>query len=175
MDELIQYSIPIRGLGNGVHEFEFHVDRAFFRQFEESPVAEGAIDLKMSLDKRPDLLILEFDFTGTVRTDCDRCLAEINLPVSGRQRLMVKFSEEQELEEAEVTYLSPEAQSLNVARYVYEFVILAIPMIKVYNCEEDEDQVCDQRMLNYLRGSEEQPTEKNTLLGEKLKNLRSNN
>ena len=152
MDGLVEYSIPVQGLGNGVHRFEFAIDGEFFRHFEESPIDAGAIAVRLDFDKRPDMYVMEFDFEGTIKAECDRCLAEIDLPISGKQHLLVKFSYETEAEEADVIYISPEAQRLHVARYIYEFIVLAVPMIKVYDCERDENPVCNEEMLAYLEG-----------------------
>lgn len=154
MDGLIEYSIPVKGLHTGAHTFRFRIDRSFFQHFEHSPVSDGDIDLSLSFDKRPDLFVLEFDFEGTVKTECDRCLATIDLPVSGHQRLLVKFSETEELEDAEVIYIHPDTQQLNVSKYVYEFIVLALPMIRVYDCENDENRQCNMEMLKYLEQNE---------------------
>lgn len=151
MDLLVSYSIPVRGLRAGTHEFAFRINREFFQAFEHSPVADGSIELTLRLDKRPDMYLLEFDFAGTLKTECDRCLASIDLPVRACERLIVKFSELEEVEEADVVYIHPEAQQLNVAKYIYEYVILAMPFVKVYDCENDPHRVCNEDMLRYLQ------------------------
>lgn len=158
MDGLIEYAIPVKGLSNGIHHFQFEIGEKFFEQFESSPVQQGKVDLALSFEKRTDLYIFEFSFSGSVKTECDRCLAGIDLPISGEERLIVKFSFEEEEEEAEVIYINPEAQQFNVARFIYEFIILAIPMIKVYDCEAEEQPPCNLEMLDYLNS--EAPSEK---------------
>jgi len=157
MEGLVEFSIPIKGLGDGIHRFDFHIDQSFFKHFENAPVEEGDIDLTFTLDKSPSMYVLEFDFEGTVKTACDRCLATIDLPISGSQQLLVKFSYEEQDEEAEVIYISPETKKLDVSKYIYEFVVLAIPMIKVYDCQEDENPPCNFDMLRYLEATEEAP------------------
>ncbi|MBK8042209.1 MAG: DUF177 domain-containing protein [Haliscomenobacter sp.] len=158
MSGLVPYSLPIQGLKIGIHEYEFHIDREFFEHFENSPVTEGDIDLTLILDKRPAMLLLEFDFEGTIRTECDRCLAEIDLPVDGVEQLVVKYSEETEQEEADVIFIHPESEHLNVAQFIYEYIVLAIPIIKVYDCWEENPPVCNQEMLKLL-DAQEQPNE----------------
>ena len=170
MDTLVQYTIPIKGLGPGVHEFDFHIDNDFFTHFENSPIQEGDLQLHLVFDKRADLFVLEFDFQGTVKADCDRCLAKIDLPIGNQQRLLVKFSLEEELEEAEVIYIHPEAQKLNVSKYIYEYICLAMPMIKVYDCDQEENRPCNEEMLGYLDNEEEENTDSNPIWDE-LKKL----
>ena len=176
MDMLIEYSIPVRGLRNGTHQFDFQVDRAFFSQFENSPVTEGNVKVAFTLDKRPDMFILTFDLAGTVQTDCDRCLALIDLPVADTQSLIVKLSEEEESEDADIVFVHPDIQHLNVATYVYEFIILAMPIIKVYDCESEINRPCNQEMLRYIQngnGNIETEADSNPLW-EELKKLNKN-
>ena len=150
MNGLIPFSLPIKGLRNGVHEFQYEVGAEFFAEFPESPVQDGKLSLKVILDKQPTLFVLDFNFSGTVRTDCDRCLAEIDLPIADRQQLIVKLSEENEVEDAEVIYIHPESSELNIGTFAYEFIILAIPMTRKYDCVADNYRQCNREMLDLL-------------------------
>ncbi len=180
MDPLITYSIPVKGLHNGIHQFEFQIDRLFFENFENSPIAESDILVKLEFDKRSDMYVLQFELEGTVRTQCDRCAADINLPIADSQRLLVKFSTEEEPEEADVIFINPEAQQLNVAKYIYEYICLAVPLIRVYDCESDDPRPCNEEALNYLSNGgqagepEEEEKEANPIWDE-LKKLSNKN
>ena len=158
MDTLEQYTIPVKGLGFGEHEFSFHIDRHFFKHFEQSPIKDGSIELSLIFDKRVDLFELQFDFEGTVLTHCDRCLDELDLQVADSQRLLVKLSLEDRVEEAEVVYISPDVSHLNVAKYAYEFISLAMPLIKVHENLED----CNPDMIAYLEGNNSQEQEEDS-------------
>ena len=154
MDTLLHFQIPVRGIGDGTHDFSFEIDDAFFRAFDASPVAGGDLTATLTFDKRPGLFVLDFAFAGTVRTDCDRCLAPIDLPIEGEQRLYVKLSHGQETpdeEDADIVVLPPDTDRVNVARYLYEYIILAIPLIKVYDCREEQPYPCNEEMLAYLQ------------------------
>ena len=180
MERLVEFSIPVKGLGNGPHQFRFRIDASFFENFEGSPVEEGNISVNLELDKRPDMLVLQFGFEGTVKTECDRCLASIDLPVSGTERLLVKFSLEEEAEDAEVVYIHPETQHLSVARYIYEFIILAMPMIKAYDCEKEVPRPCNEEMLRFLEGEQqsgqqEEESREDNPIWEELKKLTGDN
>ena len=181
MDPLITYSIPVKGLHNGIHQFEFQIDRFFFRNFENSPIAESDIQLKLELDKSSDMYVLQFDLEGTVRTQCDRCAADIDLPVSDSQRLLVKFSLEEQPEEAEVVYINPETPQLNVAKYIYEYICLAIPLFKVYDCENDNPRPCNEEALRFLNNGghteeeAEQEKEEPNPIWDELKKLSNDN
>lgn len=173
MDGLIEYTIPVKGLHHGIHQFDFQVDRNFFQHFENSPIADGNIDLTIFFDKRSDLYVLQFDFKGTIKTDCDRCLEEIDLPVCDSQRLLVKLSGASESDDPEVIYIDPESTQLNVAHFAYEYICLALPLIKTYDCENDENRVCNDEMLNYLEQREEKKPDvsDSNPIWDELKNL----
>jgi len=158
MSALKQFNIPIRGLKTGFHEYEFSIDQDFFSEFEGSPIQKGGFEVKFILDKREDMLVLTFDFKGSMSTDCDRCLANINLPMQANEDLIVKYADEAN-EEDVVIYISRETTELNVAKYLYESIILAMPVTNVYNCEEEKENVCDLEMLKYLENKAEKEQE----------------
>lgn len=150
MDALAAFRIPVKGLKNELHQFDFQIDSDFFKLFEGSPITEGKFDVRLLFEKRSDLYILTFKLDGTVRTECDRCLELINLPVRDEEQLLVKLTPEVQEEDAEVIYLSPEASELNVAQYIYEYICLAMPLNKVYDCQSDKNRPCNPEMLKYL-------------------------
>jgi uncharacterized metal-binding protein YceD (DUF177 family) len=177
MSALVEYSIPIKGIADGIHQFDYQIDQQFLQHFEESPITDAAVSVQLELEKKPGLFVLHFDISGTVKTNCDRCLADINLPISGKQRLLVKISTEAESEDPEVVYLHPEATRLKVADFVYEFVILTIPMIKTYDCEAEEDLPCNEELLDRLYTAEESEKDEESdanPIWDELKNFKSN-
>jgi len=95
------------------------------------------------------MLVLDFVLEGTVRTECDRCLATIDLPVKDQQQLIFKYAFE-EKEGPDVVYLLHETSELNVAKYIYEYICLAMPMIKVYDCKDENPSVCNDEVTQYL-------------------------
>ena len=164
MSALKRFNIPIRGLKTGFHEYEFSIDQDFFSNFEGSPIQKGKFEVKFILDKREDMLVLTFDFKGSTETECDRCLSNINLPMQGNEDLIVKYADEAN-EEDVIIYISRETTELNVAKYLYESIILVMPVTNVYDCEEEKENVCDLEMLEYLENKtaaeeqEEKPSE----------------
>ncbi len=174
MESLKHFSIPIQGLKEGVHLFDFQIDPVFFSHFEDSPIVEGNFAVKLSFDKRPDMLVLDFDLEGTVGTECDRCLANINLPVKDQQQLIIKYSLE-EKEEAEAVYILRGESELNVAKYIYEYICLSMPMIKVYDCENEDPSVCNDEVFDYLDrtvDSESDSTETSNPIWDQLKQIK---
>jgi len=150
MDTLKQFSIPIKGLKNGIHQFEFQLDTQFFQHFENSPIKDGQFEVKLEFDKRIDMFVLTFDTDGTIKANCDRCLENIDLPVQDQQTLIVKISEEDVLEEEDIIYILSSQSELNVAKFIYEYIVLALPLTNVYDCNSEENKPCNEEMLKHL-------------------------
>jgi len=146
MDALEHFSIPVSGLRDGSHEYDFSIDASFFQCFPESPIKDGSVAVHFIFEKKSDMYIMEFQLDGTVRTPCDRCLEEFDLPIEADETLLVKF-DEKEWEDADIIYVLKDAPRLNVAKYIYEFIILAVPISKTH---DDADESCDPEMLKYL-------------------------
>ena len=153
MDPFLPYSIPIQGLKLGVHRFKYILDSAFFRHFEDSPITEGVIEADLQLDKRSDMLLLDFHLKGYVNAACDRCTAPIRLPVEDERQLVVKYGDAEGEEEDEVVFISREAPEFNVAPYLYEFDVLALPITNTYDCASDPNPPCNFDVLKYLENS----------------------
>jgi len=151
MDALLPFSIPVSGLKEGVHRYAFQVDEAFFAAFEGSLLKRAAVEVDLELDKRPSLLLLTFRMQGWIEVECDRCLGAFQLPLEEEHELMVKYAEEVS-DQAEVMYIRRDAFELNLAKQVYDFLHLSIPMHTTHDLVE---QACDPEMLRYLRDTEE--------------------
>jgi len=149
MDTLVEYLIPIIGLKIGSHSFDFQVDNAFFANFPDSLIEEGSFKVRLDIDKRLDLYEMNFSYEGTTKTACDRCLATVDFPIKGNSRMIVKFAEEF-TEDVDVIYIPIKTETLNVAKYIYEYLSLSVPYIKTFDCEAEEKQPCDTEMLAFL-------------------------
>ena len=158
MDRLKEFAIPVSGLKDGEHYYSFVVDQHFFRHFNEASEVKGNFTIEVRLEKKPDLYIVHFAVAGTLRTQCDRCLAAIALPVKGNYRLLGKFDESGN-ESSEVVYLDSHMHTWNIAQYVYEFILLSIPITKVYDCDAESVSPCDAEILKKLNSKDESEAE----------------
>ena len=171
MENLSAFSLPIGGLRTGMHRFEFTLDREFFAQIPDSIVSDGNVAAVVEVDKQPSMYVLEFDLSGTVRTECDRCLQPFDLPIDAQQRLTLKFGEGPE--DADVEYIQRDESRFNVAPFCYEFTVLDIPMNKTH---DDADEDCDPEMLEHLnRASKQDEDDESGSVWDALKNLTNNN
>lgn len=166
MKNLSQYTIPFKGLKDGLHHLTFQVANGFFQHFEESYLQQGNILVKVDLDKRPTLLILDIDFSGTVKTVCDLCAEEGDLPIEGQEQVLVKFTDNPGDDE-QVIYLATGEAQLNIAQYLYEFITLSVPIRKVPCADIENEPTCNAKALDLIKGDEEKDeTEANPIWAE---------
>ena len=143
------FVIPIVGLSEGEHKYSYVLNDVFFENFENTPVKSGRFEVDVMINKKSNHLELNFDISGVEHTVCDRCLADIDLPVTGSLPLIVKY-DSAEREEDEVVYISYNQASLDLSKYIYEFICLQVPMVKLYNCDHDPAANCNMEVLNKL-------------------------
>ncbi len=173
-----EYVIQFGGLPLGLHEYEFKVNDTFFSKFENSEVQHGDIDVTATLTKQNHLLQMDFKFEGTVKLDCDRCLKGFDFPIEGEESLVIKFGDP-EVSNDEILVIEEGDEQFDIAHYLYEYIILAIPARRV-PCELDEEEfICDNETKDKLEGlasdSNEEEENKNNPMWEQLNKLKKIN
>ncbi len=101
---------------------------------------------------------------------CDRCTAEINLPIEDSRSLIAKYTEDDVEVQEQVVFIHREAAHFNVAQYLYEFVVLALPITNVYDCQDEPNPPCNFEVLEHLGhedGDDDEPS-----VWDGLKNLK---
>ena len=147
---LKQFSIPFTGLKIGKHQFDFEIDNSFFDAYEYSLVKKGALKVTVELDKQETMLILKIRLKGTIRLECDKCLAEFDAPLDIAERQIVKFAEDElESDDLEIIILNKKESSIDIADILYEFITVSVPYIKI--CEQNGNGAkCDEEMIERL-------------------------
>lgn len=140
-DTVIQFS----GLKPGVYTYNYTLDGRFFERFENEDLREGNVVFEVSMERGERMLLFGFAFHGTIKTTCDRCLGEMEVPVKGEEQLCVKFSDTETSDDENVAILPESAFQIDLAQWMYEYVAIAMPIQKVH--PEGE---CDPEMLKYL-------------------------
>ena len=166
-DTVIQFS----GLKPGVYTYNYTLDGSFFERFENEELSEGNVVFEVSMERGERMLLFGFAFHGTIKTTCDRCLGEMEVPVEGEEQLCVKFSDTETSDDENVAILPESAFQIDLAQWMYEYVAIAMPIQKVH--PEGE---CDPEMLKYLSdgdaGEEENTTGETDPRWDALKQLK---
>ncbi|WP_207429470.1 DUF177 domain-containing protein [Pedobacter sp. SYSU D00535] len=151
MKSLQEYRIPFTGLKEGKHQFDFDIDQRFFNEFEYSLVKNGTLKVDLELEKQETMLILQFVIKGEILLGCDVCLADFPVGVDKKERQIVKFNDDENLEDDtdEIIVLGRNEHEIDVSSLIYEYINLAVPYIN--RCENPGDtQWCDKEMLDKL-------------------------
>ena len=143
------FVISFGSLSAGEHEFEFEVNDSFFQQFENSIIQNGNVDVLVVLERKDNMLLLDFTMEGTVTVSCDRCLEDLDLDIEGYNELIVKIGSENEELTEDVIVISSKEHEIDVAQYIYEYLTLMIPMRNVHD-EEEGSHGCDPEVLKEI-------------------------
>lgn len=145
------YSIPIGGLKEGTHTFDFVISSEFFEQFEESEVKEGKLAVKVTADKRTSHVDLNIGIKGTVNISCDRCLKVFLHPLDCANRLLVKFGRVPDDSDPDIITVPFDENELDLTQFLYEYILLALPIQRVHPDDKNGNSGCDPEMLRKLR------------------------
>lgn len=127
-----EFTIPFSGLKQGKHNFEFNIGNKFFESFEYDEFNDANIALKLILNKTSTMLELEFEAVGTINVDCDITQEPYDQEVAAELELVVKFGEEYNDVDDEILIIPHGSYQVNIAQYVYEILVLAVPQKRVH-------------------------------------------
>jgi len=168
VNALRPYDINIAGLQPKRYEYDFESDNAFFAALEQTLIEHGTVQTHLILDKSETMIRLDFHIVGSVEQICDRSLDEYEQPVDTRRTMLLKFGDHNEELSDEIELIERNTQVVNVARFIFEFLSLSLPMKRLhprFRDEEDEEQDSPGRLvyqsdINLTDSSEEgAPTE----------------
>lgn len=137
MKDLKEFEISFIGLKLGRHQFSYQIDNTFFEffQYDEFDTAELKVDLMF--EKKSNMFNLEFNSNGAVTVACDVTGEPFELEVNGQLPLIVKFGEEYDDDNDEILIIPYNSYQLNVAQFIYEMIVLSLPIKKVHPGVED--------------------------------------
>lgn len=112
--------------------YEFLLDNLFFTHIDGPEVQKGKVNVVLNVKRTAKAFELDFKTDGIVLVPCDRCLDEMELPVSSTDTLLVKFGNGYAEEKDNMVVVPEEEGEINVAWFIYEFIALCIPMKHVH-------------------------------------------
>lgn len=165
-----KYEIPFKGLKEGHHLYEYEIDDKFFEMYENSEVRKGLLNGTVKITKQSTLMILELSVKGKVELECDNCLEYYFQPIKNQHKLYVKFGSENESYD-DIIVLSQDEYQINVAYYLYELIILGLPMRHVHlnnGCNPDMIE----KLNEYLIDGDEEPESPEKPVDDRWKELK---
>lgn len=155
-----EFEIAWQGLKTGLHDYKFEVnDRVLTELGYEHPDfenLESVVDLKF--EKETSFFLLQFDIQGKVDVVCDRCGDYFPLQLWDEHKLVVKLTdtvekaaEMNEHEEGDVVFMPRSETVINIFEWIYEFIILSLPIQKIHPDLADGNPGCNPEALKLLK------------------------
>ena len=150
-----EFEIAFVGLKPGNHVFNYSIDDRFFEKFEKPEFKQANIDVKLNLDKKSGIFLLRFDINGKILIPCDRCGDEFEMTLWDEFELVVKIIDDELVakkteEDAEIGYIGRSESLLDVSTWIYEFIILSVPIQHIHPDDEQGKSTCNQQALAIL-------------------------
>lgn len=157
-----EFEIAWQGLKPGVHTFQYEIGDRFMKEHGEGAgdVKEMHAVVKVSFDKQTNFFMLHFDVGGYVVVPCDRCGDDFQLQLWDEFDLLVKLAGEdaEEIdEESDVVFIPRSETVLDLSNWLYEFVMLSIPLQRIHPDMADGKPGCNLQALNLLTELEPEP------------------
>lgn len=124
--------IDLKGLGEDVASFEFRLGDNYFEAIDAPEVRKGDVCVTLSVHRTANSYFeLNFHIEGEVTVPCDRCLDDMRQPVGTDGKLLARLGEEYS-EDDDLVTVDENDGVLDVAWFVYEFIVLDIPIKHVH-------------------------------------------
>ena len=172
MKGLKEFTIPFVGLKEGKHLFEYTIDNKFFEAFNFDEFNSSSVKVLLTFVKKSTLFELNFAAEGTVEVPCDISNELYFQEIKSNLPIIVNFGPEFNDDNEDILILPHEAYEIDIAQYIYEMIVLAVPNKRVH------PQVLDGTMesealkkLKELQIKEVKTVENTDPRWDKLKNL----
>ena len=132
MAKFSPFNIDLKNLPDGINSYSYELDRKYFDTIDHEEVRKGNVNVEMTVKKTIDAFEFNFHLTGTIQIPCNRCLDEMNQEIDTHNRLVVKLGEAYSEESDELIIIPADEGEINIAWYLYEFIVLDIPIKHVH-------------------------------------------
>lgn len=119
-------------LPQGVHEYEFHLDKLFFENMENPDIHDADLTVRLTVNHKADLYQMDFAVTGTITLICDRCLDDLVMPVDTTYSIAVRYGDDYNDDSDDLLIIPQSDADLNVAYMIHDTVALTIPIKHVH-------------------------------------------
>lgn len=169
------FVIPLIGLNEGRHTYDFEIRDKFFEQFEESEIKEGNLYVIVELNKRSSHFDIVIRITGRIKISCDRCLEMFYQPIECENRLLVKPGKNWDEDDPDILTIPADEHELDIKQYLYEFIHLALPIKRIHPDDKNGKSTCNPDMINKINEHIIYDEKENDPRWDELKKIINNN
>jgi len=175
MEALKEYRILFSSLKDGENRFNYKLDQSFFEAFEYTEIISCNIQIELFLIKTTSLLDLKFELKGSYFTNCDKCLGKLEILLASNFRQLVKFVEEEEINDENILFIENTAYDINISSFIFEDCLLNFPKKQLHNegnCDKESMEILNQYLLIESKNEDLQNDEISDPRWKKLKDLK---
>ncbi|MGP8214861.1 MAG: YceD family protein [Bacteroidia bacterium] len=146
-----QCIISLASLKNGEHSFLFTIDGELFQENHFEDIHEADLKAIITFNKNSPILMFNFTVEGTVTVTCDRCGDDFKMPTKIERQLVVKTECKTHQEEDDMVSLATGEKDIDIAPFVYQFVVLSLPMQRIHANDKNGKSECNSEIINKLK------------------------
>lgn len=170
-----EYEIAWQGLKPGPHTFMYDIDDRFMQEREVDPGYKNwSGQVTLTFDKHENFFMLKFDIDGRVTVPCDRCGDDFELRLWDEFNLIIKLTDDAEAgeDEDDVVFIPRSETVIDISSWMYEFILLSIPLQRIHPDKADGTPGCNQEALDLLGQLSEHEEEKTNPIWKGLEALK---
>jgi uncharacterized metal-binding protein YceD (DUF177 family) len=148
-----EFEIAWQGLKPGPHTYTFDIDDRFMQERGgDSSFANWNAQVTMLFDKHENFFMLKFDVDGSVMVPCDRCGDDFLLRLWDEFNMIIKLTGEEHTgeDEDDVVFIPRSETVIDVSKWIYDFLLLSIPLQHIHPDLHDGKPGCNPQALNLL-------------------------
>ncbi|OIP83894.1 MAG: hypothetical protein AUK44_04055 [Porphyromonadaceae bacterium CG2_30_38_12] len=145
MSKFGTYNVVLKDLSEDSRVYEYVLDDVYFKKIDSPEVQKGIVNAKVIVQRKSGSFELSFVLNGMVIVPCNRCLEDMEQSINYKEKLLVKFGDKFS-EEDEIVIVPESEGAINIAWFLYEFIVLNIPMKHVHAVGE-----CNKTMVTKLK------------------------
>ena len=132
-----KFILKFAGLKEGKHKFDYEADNSFFKIYDYREFNDANINFNIDFIKKPTVLELQIIGDGVVNINCTLSNEPFDYNLKTRFKLIVKFGEYYDDSNDELLILPQGSHSINLDQFLYEMVVLSMPIRNVHPGVED--------------------------------------
>lgn len=145
MSKFAPYNIYLKNLTERRQEFDFDLNDEFFKKIDSPEIEYGNVKAKIEARRKNYSFELKISLNGYITIFCDRCLDDMQQPITHNEILTVKFGEAFG-EEGEMLIVPETDGYINLAWFFYEMIVVNIPIKHIHASGE-----CNKMMQQHLK------------------------
>ena len=147
------YQIDYSSLEDGSYQFDFQVDDRLFSRFENTEIRNAELEVSAEILKKSDEISLHLKGKGSIELQCDRCLDFFLHEINTDNDVQIHLAEETNFDtDEDFVCFDRSAEKLDISYFIYEMVILSLPIRRVHPEGEDGNSMCNPDVVKYITG-----------------------